>query len=114
MKVVDANQKDQPNDMNDQQHKQPWRKSNQLTVEAEDDVSAMALNRKAVIPIKNSDNTEPLRITNPGGLKGKGRRLIHIKPSQGNELIIEEEDDELIQRRRKRVDEFVSQCSRRS
>ena len=85
-----------------------------MTVEAEDDVSAMALNRKAVIPIKNSDNREPLRITNPGRLKGKGRRLIHIKPSQENELIIEAEDDELIQTWRKRVEEFVSKCSRRS
>ena len=28
MKAVDANQKDQPTEMNDQQHKQPWWKSN--------------------------------------------------------------------------------------
>ena len=28
MKAVDANQKDEPTEMNDQQHKQPWRKPN--------------------------------------------------------------------------------------
>ena len=33
MKAADPNQKDQPTDMNDQQHKQPQKKSNQFTVE---------------------------------------------------------------------------------
>ena len=45
MKAVDANQKDQPTAMNDQQHKQPWWKSNWLTVEGKDDASTMASNK---------------------------------------------------------------------
>ena len=39
-------QKDQPTEMNDQQHKQPWRKSNQLTVKGKDGMSAMSSNKK--------------------------------------------------------------------
>ena len=42
VKAVDANQKDQPTEMNDQQHKQPCRKSNWLTVEGKDGISAMS------------------------------------------------------------------------
>ena len=38
-------QKDQPTEMNDQQHKQPWRKSNQLTVKGKDGMSAMSSNK---------------------------------------------------------------------
>ena len=113
MKAVDANQKDQPTEINDQRHKQSWRKSNQLTVWGKDGVSAMSSNKKLVTSINNFHNREPLRNANPGRLRGKGRRLIYIKPSQWNEFISENEDDELIQTRRKRVDEFVSKCSRR-
>ena len=112
-KAVDDNQKVQPTDLNDQQHKQPWRKSNRLKAESKDGVSVMSLNKKAVRSINSSDNGELLKNANPGRLRDKGRRLIHIKPSQGNEYISENEDDELIQTRRKRIDEFVSKCSRR-
>ena len=94
MKAVDANQKDQPTDMNDQQHKQPRRKSNGLAVENKDGVSAMASNRKVVRSINNFDNRKPLRNANPGRLRDKERRLIHIKPSQRNEIISEDEDGE--------------------
>ena len=106
-------QKDQPTEMNDQQHKQPWRKSNQLTVKGKDGMSAMSSNKKSVISISNFDNGELLRNANPGRLRNKERRLIHIKPSQGDEFISENKDDELLQTQRKRVDEFVSKCSRR-
>ena len=34
--------------MNDQQHKQPWRKSKWLTVEGKDGLSAMSLDKKTV------------------------------------------------------------------
>ena len=113
MKPVDAYQKDQPTNMNDQQYKQPWRKSNQLTAEGKGSVSAISLNKKAVRSINSFNNGELSRNTNPGRLRDKERRLIHIRPSQGNEFIIENEDDELIQTRRKRVDKFVSKCNRR-
>ena len=73
MKAVDANQKYQPAVMDEEQHKQPWRKSNRLTVEDKDGVSAMALNRKAVRFVNNFDNGEPLRNANPGRLKDKER-----------------------------------------
>ena len=64
-----------------------------------------ALSKKAVRPINSFENAESLRNANLGRLRDdKERRLIHIKPSQGNEFIIENEDDELIQARRKRVD----------
>ena len=63
--------------------------------------------------MNNFENGEPLRNANPGRLRDKERRLIHIKPSQGNEFFSENLDDELIQTRRKRVDEFVSKYSRR-
>ena len=112
MKAVNANQKDQPTDMNDQQHKQPCRKSNQLTVEGKDSLSAMSL-KKAVRSINSFDIGEPLRNANPGRLRDKESRLIHVRPSQENEFIIENEHDELIQTRRKRVDKFVSKWSRR-
>ena len=85
-----------------------------MTVWGKDGVSAMSSNKKLVTSIKNFPNREPLRNANPGRLRDKGRRLIYIKPSQGNEFISENEDDELIQTRRKRVDEFVSKCSTRS
>ena len=52
MKAVDANQKVQATDMNDQQDKQPWRKSNWLTLKGKDGVSVMPLNKKAVRSIK--------------------------------------------------------------
>ena len=39
--------------------------------------------------------------------------LKHIKPSQGKEFTCENEYDELTQTWRKRVDKFVSKCSRR-
>ena len=113
MEPVDANQKAQPADMNDQQYKQPWMKSNQLTAEGKGSVSAISLNKKAVRSINSFNNGELSRNTNPGRLRDKERRLIHIRPSQGNEFIIENEDDELIQTRRKRVDKFVSKCNRR-
>ena len=61
MKVVDANQKDKPTEMNDQQHKQPWRKPNRWTVEGKDGVSAMSLDKKVVRSINNFDDGEPLR-----------------------------------------------------
>ena len=48
MKAVDANQKDEPTEMNYQQHKQPWRKPNWWTVKGKDGVSAMSLDKKAV------------------------------------------------------------------
>ena len=76
-------------------------------------MSAMSSNKKSVISISNFDNGELLRNANPGRLRNKERRLIHIKPSQGDEFISENEDDELIQTQRKRVDEFVSKCNRR-
>ena len=113
MKAVDANQKDQPTGMSYQQYKQPWRKSNQLTVEGKDSVSAISLNKKDVRSINSFNNGEPLRNANPGRLRDKERRLIHTRPSQGNEFISKNEDDELIQARRKRVDKFVSKCSYR-
>ena len=73
--------------MNDQQHKQPWRKSNQLTVEDKDGVSEISSNKKTVTSIKNFDNGEPLRKANPGRLRDKERRLIQIKSNQENEFI---------------------------
>ena len=82
--------------MNDQQHKQPWRKSNQLTIEDKDSVSAIALNRKAARLINNIENGESLRNAN-----------------QRNEFISDSEDDQLMQTWRKRADEFFSKCSRR-
>ena len=39
-------QKDQPTEMIDQQYKQPWRKSNQLTVKGKDGMSAVSSNKK--------------------------------------------------------------------
>ena len=44
MKAVDANQKDRPTDMNDQQYKQPWRKSNHLITEGKGSASAISSN----------------------------------------------------------------------
>ena len=38
---------------------------------------------------------------------------IYVSSIQGDEFISEDEDDELIQIRRKRVNEFVNKCSRR-
>ena len=73
--------------MNDQQHKQPWRKSNQFAVEGKDGVSEISSNKKAVTSIKNFDNGEPLRKANPGRLRDKERRLIQIKSNQENEFI---------------------------
>ena len=87
--------------------------SNLLTVEGKDAVSAMSSNKKAITFISNFNNEEPLRNANAGRLRDKEGRLIHIKPSQENEFVSENEDDELIKIRRKRVDEFVSKCSRR-
>ena len=113
IKAVDADQKDEPTEMNDQQHKQPWQKSNLWTVEGKDDASAMSVDKKAVRSINIFDDGEPLRNANQGRLKDKGRKLIHIKPSQGNESISDNEDDELIQIQRTRADEFVSKCSKR-
>ena len=37
----DANQKSQPTEMNDQQQKQPWKKSNRTTATGKDGVSVM-------------------------------------------------------------------------
>ena len=76
MKAVDANQKVQATDMNDQQDKQPWRKSNWLTLKGKDGVSVMPLNKKAVRSINSFDNGEPLRNANSGRLRGKERSLI--------------------------------------
>ena len=72
MKPVDAYQKDQPTNMNDQQYKQPWRKSNQLTAEGKGSVSAISLNKKAVRSINSFNNGELLRNTNPGRQKREG------------------------------------------
>ena len=83
-----------------------------MTVESKNGVSSMLLNKKAVRSINSFGNEEPLKNANPGRLKDK-KRLIYIRPRQGNEFIIENEDDQLIQTWRKRVDEFVSKCSRR-
>ena len=105
MKAVDTNQKSQPTEMNDQQQKQPWKKSNRTAATGKDGVSVMPLSKKAVRHINSFENAESLRNANLGRLRDKDRRLIHIKPSQENEFIIENEDDELIQARRKRVDE---------
>ena len=68
---------------------------------------------KAVRSINRFNNGEPLTNRNPGRLREKERQLIHIRPSQRNEFIIENEDDELIQPQRKRVDKFVCKCNRR-
>ena len=84
--------------MNDQQQKQPWKKPNRTAATGKDGVSVMPLSKKAVRPIHSFENAESLRNANLGRLRDKERRLIHIKSSQGNE------DDELIQARRKRVD----------
>ena len=84
-----------------------------MTVESKGSVSGISLNKKTVRSINSFNNGEPLRNANPGRLRDKERRLLHIRPSQGKEFIIENEDDELIQTWRKRVDEFVSKCSRR-
>ena len=81
-------------------------------MEGKNGVSSMLLNKKAVRSINSFGNGEPLKNANPRRLKDK-ERLIHIRPSQGNDFIIESEDDQLIQTWRKRVDEFVSKCSRR-
>ena len=78
MKAVDANQKDEPTEMNDQQHKQPWRKPNWQAVEGKDGVSVMSLNKKSVKSINNFDDIEPLMNANPGKLSDKDRRLTHI------------------------------------
>ena len=61
IKAVDANQKDEPTEMNDKQHRQPWRKPNRWTVEGKDGVSAMSVDKKAVRSINNFDDGEPLR-----------------------------------------------------
>ena len=113
MKALDVYYKDQPTDMNDQQHKQPWRKSNRLTVEHKDGLSAMTLSRMTTRSINNIDNGDLLRNVNPERFRDKERRLIHTKPSQSNEFISEHEDDQLIQTWRKRVDGFFSKRSRR-
>ena len=81
IKSLDANQKDWPNDVNDQQPKQPWRRSSWLTVEDKDVVSVMSLNKKAVRSISSFDNGKPLRNAKPGRPKDKRRRLIHGKLS---------------------------------
>ena len=62
----------------------------------------MALNKKALGAINIGSHGEPLRNANPGRLRDKERRLIHIKPHQRNEFISEGEDDELIQTLRKK------------
>ena len=65
----------------------------------------MSLNKKSVRSINNFDDIEPLMNANPGRLSDKDRRLTHIdgwQPSQGNEFVSENEDDELIQSQRKR------------
>ena len=80
--------------MNDQQDKQPWRKSNWLTLKGKDGILVMSLNKKAVRSINSFDNGELLRNANPGRLRGKERRLIYIRPSQENEFITENEGDE--------------------
>ena len=76
----------------------------------------MSLNKKSVRSINNFDDIEPLMNANPRRLSDKDRRLTYIdgwQPSQGNEFVSENEDDELIQSQRKRAGEFVSKCSRR-
>ena len=57
--------------MNGQQYKQPWKKSNQLTVEDKGSVSTISLNKKAVRSINSFNNGEPLRNVNPGRLRDK-------------------------------------------
>ena len=64
--------------------------------------SAMALNKKALGSINIGSHGELLRNANPGRLRDKERRLIHIKPHRRNEFISEGEDDELIQTWRKK------------
>ena len=81
MKAVDANQKDKPTDMNDQQYKQPWRRPNQLSVEDKGSVSAISLNKKTVRSINSFNNGEPLRNANLERLRDKKRRLIHMNLS---------------------------------
>ena len=81
MKAVDANQKDKPTDMNDQQYKQPWRRSNQLSVEGKGSVSATSLKKKTVRSINSFNNEEPLRNANLERLRDKKRRLIHMNLS---------------------------------
>ena len=71
LKAVDANQKVQPSDVNGQQYKQPWKKSNQLTVEDKGSVSTISLNKKAVRSINSFNNGETLRNANPGRLRDK-------------------------------------------
>ena len=78
--------KNEPTEINDQQHKQPWRKPTRWT--------DMSLDQKTVKSIHNFDDGKPLRNANPGRLRDKEIRLIHIKPCQGNEFISENEDDE--------------------
>ena len=57
--------------MNGQQYKQPWKKSNQLTVEDKGSVSTISLNKKAVRSINSFNNGEPLRNVNSGRLRDK-------------------------------------------
>ena len=72
--------------MNDQQYKQPLRKWTQLTVESKGSVSAISLNKMAVRSINSLNNGGILRNTNPRRLRDKE---VHIRPSQGNQFIIE-------------------------
>ena len=65
-------------------------------------VSAIALNKKALRSINIGSHGEPLRNANPGRLRDKDRRLIHIKPDQRNEFISEGEDDKFMQTSRKK------------
>ena len=65
MKAVDATQKDQPTDLNDQQYKLPWSKSNQLTVEGKGSVSAISFNKKDVRSIKQLQQWRTIKECKP-------------------------------------------------
>ena len=82
MEVGDANQKDKPTEMNDQQHKQPWSKPNQWTVDSEDGVSATSLDKKAVRSINNFDDGEPLRNANLRRLRDREKADTHKAKSR--------------------------------
>ena len=83
MKAVDATQKDQPTDLNDQQYKLPWRKSNQLTVEGKGSVSAISLNKKDVRSIKQLQQWRTIKEYKPKETKKQREKTDTSKTKSG-------------------------------
>ena len=78
MKVVDATQKDQPTDMNDQKYKQPWRKSNQLTIEGKGSISSLSL-KKTVRSIKHLQQWRTIKEWKPRETKRQREKTDTLK-----------------------------------